>query len=321
MSTHKVEIVPVVLENHPNADKLAIVKVFGYTVCVQKEMWKDKTMGAYIPPDSIVDTTKPDFSFLGEHKRIKVKKLRGIISQGLLVPAPEGSKIGDDVMEKLGITHYDPPEPMSTGGDNVVAPEGYRPNYDVESFHRYGHLFEKNEKVWVTEKIHGANARYCVTDDGKLFCGSRTSWKADSEANIWWKVTRKYPAIERFLSKYPMLTLYGEVYGAVQSLKYGHSNGHVSFAGFDILHNNQWMNAEEAFELACDNQIPWVPVLSQNAIFAEEGLKGWAEGASLVGGADHIREGIVIKPLMERTHPEIGRVQLKIVSNGYLERE
>lgn len=319
MSTHKVEVVPVVLEPHPNADKLAIVKVFGYTVCVQKEMWKDKAIGAYIPPDSIVDTSKPDFAFLGEHKRIKVKKLRGIISQGLLVPAPEGSNIGDDVMEKLGITHYDPPEPMSTGGDNVPAPEGFRPNYDVESFHRYGSLFVPGEKVWVSEKIHGASARYCTNDESQFFCGSRNSWKKDSEANIWWKVARKCPAIETFVSKYPMLTLYGEVYGAVQDLKYGHSNGQVSFAGFDILHNDKWMNAEEAFALAQKYEIPWVPSLGVHE-FNSEALKLLAEGPSLIPGANHIREGIVVKPLIERTSPEIGRVQLKIVSNGYLER-
>jgi len=35
--------------------------------------------------------------------------------------------------------------------------------------------------------------------------------------------------------------------------------------------------------------------------------------------AKNIREGCVVKPLIERTHPEIGRVQLKLVSNTYLE--
>ena len=45
-----------------------------------------------------------------------------------------------------------------------------------------------------------------------------------------------------------------------------------------------------------------------------------AEGPSTVTGAKHVREGCVIRPVNERTDPEIGRVQLKIVSNGYLER-
>jgi hypothetical protein len=33
-----------------------------------------------------------------------------------------------------------------------------------------------------------------------------------------------------------------------------------------------------------------------------------------------VREGCVVLPVRERRHPEIGRVQLKIVGNGYLER-
>jgi hypothetical protein len=37
-------------------------------------------------------------------------------------------------------------------------------------------------------------------------------------------------------------------------------------------------------------------------------------------GAKNIREGIVVKPERERTDPTIGRVQLKIISNTYLEK-
>ena len=45
-----------------------------------------------------------------------------------------------------------------------------------------------------------------------------------------------------------------------------------------------------------------------------------AEGNSLVPGANHMREGIVVKPIKERTDPEVGRVCLKVVSNAYLEK-
>ncbi|MGH9759840.1 MAG: hypothetical protein ACREAC_03250 [Blastocatellia bacterium] len=83
-STHKVEVVPVVLERHPNADTLSVVKVFGgYTVCVRTVDFKDGDLGAYIPPDSVVDSSRPEFAFLAGHERIKVKRLRGIVSMGL----------------------------------------------------------------------------------------------------------------------------------------------------------------------------------------------------------------------------------------------
>lgn len=54
MSIFKVEVVPITLEPHPNAETLSVVKVFDYAVCVRTADWKDKLLGAYIPPDSVV---------------------------------------------------------------------------------------------------------------------------------------------------------------------------------------------------------------------------------------------------------------------------
>ena len=39
MSEHRVEVVPVVLEQHPNADKLSIVKVRGWQCVVATSDW------------------------------------------------------------------------------------------------------------------------------------------------------------------------------------------------------------------------------------------------------------------------------------------
>src|SRR3990170_4514689 len=106
-STHVAEVVSVVLEAHPNADALSIVRVHSaYTVVVRTQDWVGVDKGVYIVPDSVVPDSE-GFSFLNGKRRIKVKRLRGIISQGLLVPAPEGSNIGDDVSELIGISHYE----------------------------------------------------------------------------------------------------------------------------------------------------------------------------------------------------------------------
>lgn len=104
-STHRVEVVPVVLEPHPNADTLSVVHVWNYTVVVRTEDWLGKDRGAYIPPDSVVPRNEM-FAFLGEKTRIGAKRLRGILSYGLLVPAPDGAQIGEDVAERIGVTHY-----------------------------------------------------------------------------------------------------------------------------------------------------------------------------------------------------------------------
>ena len=68
-STHKVEVVKVKLECHPNANALSIVKIYNYQVCCRTDDWKDGDMAAYIPPDSLVDTTRPEFSFLHKNEK------------------------------------------------------------------------------------------------------------------------------------------------------------------------------------------------------------------------------------------------------------
>lgn len=318
-STHRVEVVPVELQPHPNADTLSIVHVFGYQACVRTADWQGVSIGAYIPPDSICPDT-PDFAFLGDHRRIKVKRLRGEISQGLLVPAPAGAQVGDDVAEILGVTHYEPPMPVSTGGEVERPPSGYRPAYDLESARRYGAVvFEPGEPLFVTEKIHGANGRFCWTEDGAFHCGSRTEWKRESEDLIWWRALHANSALKEFLTQNPDITVYGEVYGQVQDLKYGAKRGEIRLAVFDLLLRGRWLDPLEARDFA--PMLPWVPTIAENFPFDLDGVFQLAEGPSLVPGADHCREGCVAKPIHERTHPAVGRVCLKVVGNDYLMRK
>ncbi len=139
-----------------------------------------------------MDVSRPEFSFLADkakadgRARIKAMKLRGVLSFGLLVPAPDGAKLGEDLAGVWDIQHYDPPVGgagerggLVTGGEVASPPSVYTVKYDLESGRRYAaQLFTTGEPVVVTEKIHGANARY-VFKDGVMYCGSRTEWKKE----------------------------------------------------------------------------------------------------------------------------------------------
>lgn len=313
-STHRVDVVPVVLEPHPNADTLSIVRVHGFTVCARTEDWRGVDRAAYIQPDSVVPDT-PQFAFLDGKRRIRVKRLRGVVSMGLLVPAPEGASIGDDVADVLGVTRYEPPMAAWTGGEAAPAPSGYAPVYDLESARRYAAIaFEPGEPVIVTEKIHGANGRW--TFDGEVYhAGSRTEWKRSGES-IWWHALDGCAALREYLKQHPGDVVYGEVYGQVQDLKYGVERG-VRVAVFDILRGTEWLAPLVAREVGAI--LPWVPTLFVGP-YEWRAIEALAEGPSTIPGAQHVREGCVFKPLHERAHPETGRVCLKLVGNGYLER-
>jgi RNA ligase (TIGR02306 family) len=187
-STHKVEIVPVVLARHNNADSLSIIPVYGYTYVGRTSDWEGVKRAAYIPPDSLVDTRRPEFAFLADkakddgYARIKAMKLRGVVSFGLMVPVPDDTELGEDWAERLGVEHYEPPlageqksRGVSLGGDEAGAPQVWAPKYDLDAFRRYHQLFKQGEPVVVTEKLDGANARYTY-HDGQMHCGSRQRW-------------------------------------------------------------------------------------------------------------------------------------------------
>lgn len=368
-STHKVEVVPVFMEPHPNAEKLSVVRVWGYTAIVNTEDWRGVTLGAYVPPDSLVPIDRPEFAFLkdsskdGKTARVRAKKLRGLWSQGLLVPAPEGSKLGDDVALQLGVAHYEPPlrgpsspKGVFIGGEVGPSPAGIpRPKYDVESWRRYGsEIFTPGETVYVTEKIHGTNARYtCV--EGQIFCGSRTEWKKEypsyeyltlerlapqlngnavraqeiidrvrskpPQQNLWWRALRAYPEVEAWLRAHEGYTLYGEVYGQVQDLTYGTQGNEVRLAFFDVLDpQGVWADADRLFDGFWEIPFPRVPLILRMPYHPGD-VEALAEGNSLIPSASgQMREGIVVRPSKERWHPKYGRALLKIVSNQYLER-
>lgn len=315
-STHRVEVVPVVLESHPNADSLSIVRIWGYTAIVRTSDWLNRNIGAYIPPDSIVPDV-PQFSFLSGHLRIKAKKLRGVQSWGLLVPAPDGSQIGDDVAEQLGVTHYEPPIKGESQSSNPPRTRDFA-KYDVDAMLRYSHLFKDGEPVVATEKIHGANCRITMDDSG-LHVGSRNLWVSEGD-NAYWRAVRAIPGIAEYLATVPFGTIiYGEVFGWIQELRYGATEGQVWFQMFDINLPDRWLNPHEVEVAAAMYSIPMPPVVYRG-LFDLDHLKSCCEGPSLVAGANHMREGIVVRPSVDRWDERHGRLILKLVNPAYLEK-
>lgn len=317
VSEHTCDVVEIKLRTHSNADALSLVHVGDFQCAVRTADWKDGDLAIYIPPDSIVPDTK-EFEFLGDKKRIKAKRLRGEWSVGLLIPARPGDKIGDDCMESLGVEHYEPQVKgdFTTGGENVSAPPGFYPKYDVLNFRKYSSFFNDGEEIILTEKLHGSSCRFVCVDD-VIYCGSRNWWKVEDPNNLWWKVLNQNIVLESWLRHNQNLGIYGEVFGQVQNLKYGSTDGRIFFAAFDIIKGDQWLDFDEAHEIGAP--LPWVPLVYRGP-FNKDKILAFAEEGSSVVGANHHREGVVVKPVHERTERKIGRLQLKIVGNRYLSK-
>lgn len=321
-STHRCEVVRIEnIENHPNADRLDVIQVWGYTVITQKGLWKPGDLAVYIPPDSIVPDTE-QFSFLEGKLRIKAKKLRGIYSFGMLTTVPDGATEGEDVAERMGITHYEPKpvhEKLNSGlktrKHTASPPQGEYPKYDVDSIARYKSLLDGCNVV-ITEKIHGSNI--CVLyRDGEFHVRSRTVWHKEDESVVYWKALHNSPILKEFLVENEGVAVYGEVTPMFPGFLYGHAPGNPSIYVFDILQKGQWMNALEAKEFA--PQLNWVPTLASDVLFSFDQILEMSNGKTLTNDT-HIREGVVVKPVYEKWHPKVGRLQLKMVGGEFLEK-
>jgi hypothetical protein len=96
------------------ADRIELCTVLGWQVIVTKsDGFKVGDLAIYIEPDSILPD-KPEYEFLRSRKfRIKTIKMRGVMSQGLVLPLsvlPKGQNYAEDydVTEILGIRKHDP---------------------------------------------------------------------------------------------------------------------------------------------------------------------------------------------------------------------
>lgn len=337
MSTHEIPVVEVQMEVHPDADNLAVVRIGPQSVCVRRDDWAPGALAAWIPPDYVVPD-REEYRFLcacvlpegswvcRKHARIRARRLRGLWSFGLLIPAPPGSVVGDDVMAATGITRYEPPETgdgdkvsLGPNADTSAPPPGVDHVYDVQNWYRYPEIFQPGELLVATEKIHGSNARYTFRE-GQLWAGSRRRWLKRDDASLWWRVLAQYTAIEAFLRANSDVTLYGEIYG-MQDLRYGKTSGEFGFAAFDVQGETgrfwDWTKFEIIMRGSGVPVVPWLAHLHYDPKLAQE-LQELSVGQSKM--ADHLREGIVVRPVVERWDETLGRVQLKLVSPAYLER-
>lgn len=388
---HQVNVIRITeVLTHPNADKLEIVPIEGYQAVVGKGQFKPNDLAYYVPPDSIVPD-RPEFAFLWRNetfeggtpikkRRITAKKLRGEYSEGLLMPLPDGdqinksyatildrekngyveARVGDDISDLLGITHYDniEDETASTSA-KVKRPRGlkgylwaaYRfvtgkrlkvetgpegvPSYDVMALKKFMSAFIPNERVRVTEKIHGSNARFVFVKGGlfgkdKMHAGSRNLWKAADSKCAWRKALVDNPWIEQYCRAYPSHTIYGEITPTQKGYDYA-SGSKVRFFVFDVRSpKGEWLPKDHPIftwshvpgvpSQSMGLQYEMVPVLYEGPFDLQQ-IKQFVDGNTVVPGASHIREGIVITAVPERYERNVGRVQLKLVSNAYLEKD
>lgn len=211
----------------PDADMIEVVTVDGWDVVSQKAVGhKVGDLVCYFEIDSFLPV-REEFEFLrkgcyrsieglGEGFRLRTIKLRGQVSQGLIIPLREldienkdSLKEYDDLTEVLGVIKFDPPIPTQLQGEVKGNFPGFIPKTDQERIQNIyyqahlGQMYEASLKLdgssmtvyGYTEKIADEEV-----EEGYYFelvtgvCSRNMDYKINSvnESNSFVRIYHKY---------------------------------------------------------------------------------------------------------------------------------
>ncbi len=276
-----------------------------------------------------------------ENKQLCVRsvKLKGVYSECLIIKPesigldPSKLKEGQDMMDHLGITKWEPPvkQIQLASGRKIK----YRDNQNFHIYYKFPNLknvagmFTEEDVVQITRKIHGTNARYGIVKKSKLsfwdkvkkFFGLADDWidyeyvygshnvekGSDSQGfystDVWSEIAWKYKIKEKLWelvkSNKPEdigsgIVLYGEIYGAGIQKNYDYGLADIQFAGFDFTVNGKYETPDGAKFIIEDRlDLPHVEVLYNGYWYQE--IQDKFTFNNFIEGTKVPHEGIVIK--------------------------
>ncbi|MDG5804923.1 RNA ligase (ATP) [Streptomyces ossamyceticus] len=352
MSTLRVTAEVLTIHDHPNADALELAQVGLYRAVVAKGAFRTGDTAVYIPEQSVLPAGLiEELGLTGRlagsrADRVKAVRLRGELSQGIVCRPKALADVdlvaavaeGTDFAERLGIVKWVPPIPPTMSGEVESAPD-LLPWVDIENIQRYPDIFTPGEPVVLTEKLHGSACLMTyLAEDGRVQVSSKgfgakyLALKEDPR-NLYWRAVHGHgvPEVAARLARRlgaRRVGVFGEVYGAgVQDLTYGADGRRESlgYAVFDVSAEIdgrvRWLDTAELTDLL-DGELPLVPRLYEGP-YAVDRVLEVATGRETVSGREmHLREGVVIRPAVERYSPVTGgRAIAKAVSPAYLTRK
>lgn len=320
----------------PNADAIEVVTVDGWNVVSKKGEFQVGDLCVYCEIDSFLPTT-PEFEFLrkssykklqngDEGFRLRTIKLRGQVSQGLVLPTsvlPKGRELfpGLDVSEVLGVKKYEPPIPASLVGKAKGLFPHFLHKTDEERVQNLAdefgvlHLFRPNKTYYVTEKLDGSSATFYFRN-GEFGVCSRNLELLETLDNTFWKVARELKIEEKLGTLDDNICIQGELIGeGIQGNPYKLKGQTIRFFNAYNIDTRTYLPLDNFKNLMNQLDLEMVPLLSEDFKFSStlDELLKYAEGKSQLN-PEFDREGVVI-----RSHDRT--ISFKVISNQFLLNE
>lgn len=184
------------------ADMIETAHVIGWQCVVKKGEFKVGDLGVYFEIDSFLPI-KPEFEFMrpssykktdsmGEGFRLKTRRMRGQLSQGLLLPLsilpPDVEYgIGVDVTELLGVRKFEVEERVSTSGTIKGHIPYDIPKTDELRIQSFPELLDEiaDKSYYITTKMDGTSVTMYYVDGEFGVCGRNWEYKDDDKSAAW----------------------------------------------------------------------------------------------------------------------------------------
>lgn len=317
------------------ADRIQAYRLGGWWVVDKINAHNVGDLVVYLEVDSWVPHELAPFLSKGKEpreyngvkgERLKTAKLRGQISQGIILPVsvvPDDFVIeGTDCTEVLGIQKYEKPTDRSLSGDAKGTFPSFISKTDQERAQNLTHdirgWYHDRMDFEITEKLDGSSCTIYYRD-GEIGVCSRNLELKETEGNVYWYVARKQGLIDLLQELGQNIALQGEVIGPkIQKNQYALDGIRFHlFDVFDIDTYSFWNPVKRHsffFEAKEKCNIFHVPILAVSEMLPSENVSDLlvlAEGKSVLNPKVH-REGIVMKSNVD------AGIYFKAISNKWL---
>ena len=297
------------IQSIPNADAIEVATVLGWKVVIKKGSFDIGDLCVYFEIDSLLPEL-PEFEFLKTSSwkeklnayRLKTIKLRGQVSQGLILPISDIEKYvdnvsemveGDDLTELLKIEKYEPPMTESEDGQS----KGYNweiSKTDEERVQSDPSIIEKIKGLpyYASLKLDGTSSTFILSREkdelllnvcSRNLCLKEINTITKDDGSIvetpnegkYWKIAKQYSIKEKMLKHYEKtnkrLAIQGEIIGeGIQSNRMNIKGRDLYvFNVFETDDNNNFIKMEinDAIELMDKFEIKFVPIVEMSDNF------------------------------------------------------
>ncbi len=325
-----VEINPI-----PDADAIEVAVVDGWKVVVKKGEFMVNDIVVYCEIDSWIPFDLVPYLSKGKEpkeyngvkgERLRTVKLRGQISQGLILPIDVLSEVdyeeGIDCSEYLNIQKYEPPVSAQLYGLIRSNFPSFVPKTDQERIQNLKkelqQYIDKKYTFEVTEKLDGSSCTMYMKDGEFGVCSRNLDLKYD-ENNTFWRMAIGYDVQDKLTELYGEnvnIAIQGEVIGeGIQGNPYKLKG--QKFFVFDIfdINSQKYFSSDDRIAMSETLKLSHVPILNLDYKIPEgfgvDDILELAEDKSELN-INTNREGIVFKCIEDPS------ISFKSISNSFL---